>query len=287
MRGKKLKITLDTLLAITLVLLYDTGAVTGLSFHEWAGIVIGAVIVLHIALSWSWVVAVTKKFFGATTARARVLYVVDVLILAGMAWTIISGVFISKIAVPGLANGSSPIFKFTHAPISWLTLLLIGVHLGLHWRWVMDVVLRLLKRGKATLATAIALRVVAAAVFLAGVYAVVATDAIGQISRLADVQSAATQKQAGQPSGAKPGQSDGQRSGGASGGASGAPTAGPGKEHKGSPTDDNATWRILLLGSGVLAATAVPSHYLGIWLLSGRPRRRSPRVDASTESNPD
>jgi hypothetical protein len=269
-RSNRLKIALDGALAVTLVLLYDTRAVTGLSFHEWAGIVIGAVFVLHVALSWNWVTAVTRRFFGRTTARSRAVYVLDVLILVAMSWTILSGVLISRVALPGLADGADPVWRQTHRPASWLTLLLVGIHLGLNWRWVMDVVRRLFRLARASLATVVALRALAAAVFIGGLAACAVTGVVDEVSRLAAVRQATPDRGGEVPD--RPGRHGGPGRGRATGmpGDSGE----PGRAARGG--GGTATGSILLLGSGVMAATAVPAHYLDQWFLAAR-RRRRPR----------
>lgn len=279
MSSNRVKITVDVVIALVLVLLYNTRTVTGLSFHEWAGIAIAAGFIVHVLLSWDWVVAVTTKLLGRTTPRARWLWILDVAVLLAMTWTIVSGILISRIAVPGLASGDA-LWRITHIPVSWLTLLLIGVHLGLHWQWVLQVVRRLVGRGRATGATVVVLRVVAALVFAGGLYACVATDAFGQVARLAG----------GAPTGVGPGQR-GDRGPGMGGrhGPQGRPTGEAGQTRPGAPVeggqfgegghggDATATWTTLVLASGVIAALAVPAHYLDQVIARRRRGRRPSR----------
>jgi len=44
---------------------YKALHVSGISLvHDWSGIIMGALIFVHLALQWKWIVAVTKKVFG-------------------------------------------------------------------------------------------------------------------------------------------------------------------------------------------------------------------------------
>ncbi len=43
---------------------YKTLYVNGISLvHDWSGIIMGALILVHLVLHWRWIVAVTKKMF--------------------------------------------------------------------------------------------------------------------------------------------------------------------------------------------------------------------------------
>ncbi|WP_231510831.1 hypothetical protein [Bacillus sp. UNC438CL73TsuS30] len=63
MKKNYTKIVIDLLMAITFVLLMDPRVLNGLPFHEVAGLVIGAAIVVHIGLNYRWVINTTKKIF--------------------------------------------------------------------------------------------------------------------------------------------------------------------------------------------------------------------------------
>lgn len=273
MKTNTIKIAVDVVITLTLVLLYNIRAVIGLPFHEWAGILIAVGFLIHVVLSWDWVVTVTKGILGRATARAKLLWVVDVLVLVAMLWTILSGVFISRIALPGLAQTSTTLWRATHVPVSWLTLLLIGLHLGLHWQWVMNVVRKLLKRGRSSPGLVLGLRVAAGVVFAAGVYACVVTDAFGQAAR--SFTGGTTEH--GTTTTGLPG------SGATSGvpGTGHGPGMGPGNGQghgagmgTGPVGDGASTLSTLLLATGVVATLAVPVHYADQALLAAKRRRR-------------
>ncbi len=136
----KFKFILNFLLAVVMLLLMDPRSFYGLGFHEWAGLFIGLFFILHKALNWSWIKKVTVCFFKSSPGRARINYVLDVLLLAGMVLMILSGIAISRtIDFSWLNLGGSVMFwRVMHTSSSYITLALFGIHLGLHWKWVLQ-----------------------------------------------------------------------------------------------------------------------------------------------------
>ncbi len=136
----KLKLILNILLTIVMLLLMDPRSFYGLGFHEWAGLFIGLFFILHKALNWTWIKKVTVCFFRSSPGRARLNYILDVLLLAGMVLMILSGIAIARtINFSWLNLGGSRIFwRVMHISSSYITLALFGIHLGLHWRWVLQ-----------------------------------------------------------------------------------------------------------------------------------------------------
>lgn len=136
----KLKFILNILLTIVMLLLMDPRSFYGLGFHEWAGLFIGLFFLLHTVLNWTWIKKVTIGFFRSSPGRARINYILDVLLLAGMVLMILSGIAIARtINFSWLNLGGSPMFwRVMHTSSSYITLALFGIHLGLHWRWVLQ-----------------------------------------------------------------------------------------------------------------------------------------------------
>lgn len=262
MKRNRLKIAIDVVIAVALFLLYNVHAQLGLVFHEWAGILIAVGFMLHVAVSWDWVTSVTRKFL-TTTPRARLLYVVDVVVLITMAWAIVGGVLISRVAIPAWAS-PDPFWRVTHVPVSYLTLLLVGVHLGLHWEWVLRVVRKLAGASPASTSTRWVARIVAAVVFAAGVWSIVTTDAVGQVARLAS----------GAPEHAQAGHApEGGRGMGRGAGREGAPGGGLGRgERRGAASGSDLS--SVALHAGVVAACAVPVYYLDAAWVAARRRKR-------------
>ena len=134
------KFCLSLVLTIVMLLLMDPRSFYGLGFHEWAGLIIGLFFILHKILNWGWIKKITLLFFRNTTWRARLNYILDVFLLVGLTLMILSGIAISRtIDFSWLNLGGSPIFwRVMHTSSSLITLALFGIHLGLHWNWVLQ-----------------------------------------------------------------------------------------------------------------------------------------------------
>jgi hypothetical protein len=113
---------------------------TGLDVHQWLGLALGALAGYHLALHWKWVQAVGQRFFGSTSLQARAYYLLDAAILTGFALIVGTGVLISTWL--GLQNIA--FLVSLHETASILTLLLVVIKLGLHWRMIVQAVLKYL-----------------------------------------------------------------------------------------------------------------------------------------------
>lgn len=134
------KFGLDLVMALTFVLFFNKQVLGGLAFHEIAGIAMGDAILTHILLNWSWVAKVTLKLFDRKLPfKTRLGYVLNLLLLASMGFVIVSGILISRVVFPNLRFGNESWFKMAHMSVSYLVLILVAVHIGLHWKWVVGV----------------------------------------------------------------------------------------------------------------------------------------------------
>jgi hypothetical protein len=134
-----LKFFLSLTATIAILLLMDPRSFYGLAFHEWAGLIIGLFFILHKILNWGWIKKVTIGFFGKCPGKARVNYVLDILLLAGITLMILSGIAIARTIDFSWLNlgGSRMFWRVMHTSSSFITLALFGIHLGLHWNWVL------------------------------------------------------------------------------------------------------------------------------------------------------
>lgn len=134
-----IKFALNILLAIVFLLLMDPRSFFGLSFHEWAGLIIVLFFFLHKFLNWGWIKILTVRFFSRVPGKARINYVLDILLLVGLTLITISGMAISRTIDFSWINFgySGGFWRIMHTSSSLLTLALFGIHLGLHWKWVL------------------------------------------------------------------------------------------------------------------------------------------------------
>jgi hypothetical protein len=123
-------------------------ALTGLAIHEWLGLAIGAAIITHLLLHWSWIVGVTRRLFGRVGWEARVNYLLNTLLFVAFTTIIFTGVMISEVALPllGVSFERDGVWMVVHKLASDAAVVLIGLHVALHWRWIVNVTRRLLSR---------------------------------------------------------------------------------------------------------------------------------------------
>ena len=113
---------------------------TGLALHEWLGLSFAGAVVAHLVLHWKWMVHVTRRFFGKLALQARINYILNVLLFFSMATLAFSGLVISRVAAPDLLAlaASERIWRGLHEVSANLSFALIGLHLALHWKWILS-----------------------------------------------------------------------------------------------------------------------------------------------------
>jgi hypothetical protein len=127
------------LLIISLFLM-DQRSLFGMWFHEWAGLVVCLFYILHMLLNWSWIKEVTKRLFGKVNVKAKLNYLMDLLLFVGYTLIIISGMAISRsidFSWVGFDPQHRMIYRSMHTSVSMLVIIIMGIHLGLHWDWVL------------------------------------------------------------------------------------------------------------------------------------------------------
>ena len=135
MKRNNVKLVLDIVMTIGFVLMFKKN-VLGLSFHEIGGIVVCLLFIVHKLLNKYWIITVSKNLFKKETPiKTKIQYIVDILLLIDMIVILFTGIGISKKTFKAIAflPGSA-------IPIHFLTggigLILVGIHVGLHWKWI-------------------------------------------------------------------------------------------------------------------------------------------------------
>jgi len=105
------------------------------------------VLLVHLTLHWDWVVRITRKLFGRR-GHDRVIWLVNLALLFGMTLCIVSGIVISRVALPSLGFflTTNLFWNRLHILTAEITLGLVPVHAALRWRWIAGVGRRLLPR---------------------------------------------------------------------------------------------------------------------------------------------
>jgi hypothetical protein len=139
MKLNTFKISHSILLVVVFILLMDPKSFFGIWFHEIAGLTVCALFILHMVLNWTWIKVSTKRLFGKINGKQRLKYIIDILLLVAFACILISGMAIAKkidFSWLGFDMSHRMIYRSMHASFSMLVLVITGIHLGLHWNWV-------------------------------------------------------------------------------------------------------------------------------------------------------
>ncbi|MBN1430233.1 MAG: hypothetical protein JXB07_17825 [Anaerolineae bacterium] len=113
---------------------------TGVGLHQWLGLALGALIAYHLVAHRNWIEAVTQRFFGGASGQSRIYYAIDIALLLGFCLILLTGLMISTWLVLPLQNYLA--WHNVHMHASIITLLLVCLKIGMHWRWIVTVARR-------------------------------------------------------------------------------------------------------------------------------------------------
>jgi hypothetical protein len=141
------KLLIDLIAFVAFLISMDPHS-SGIPIHEWLTIAIAGVIVVHLLLNWSWIVDVTKHLFIKSTNGARLNYVLNWLLFIDGVLIMLSGIMISERVMPffGVTMSESFSWRGLHDSSANLFLIILGIHLALHWNWIIITTKRLLTR---------------------------------------------------------------------------------------------------------------------------------------------
>lgn len=133
-----LKLLLDIILTVLFLILLDPKN-TGFSFHEIAGLSIAALFSVHVILNWKWVKSVSKNLFSSKLkARPKLYYVLNLVSLLSVATIIFTGIEISRVLFATDFSTANHTYVLVHKWVSYLCMVLFGVHAALHWRFILN-----------------------------------------------------------------------------------------------------------------------------------------------------
>ena len=161
-----LKIVVDIGMTVMLLLLM-TYELIGEAAHEWLGIGMFVLFVIHHILNWKW----SRSVFKVKYTLFRIWQTVLVIgILLTMAGSMYSGVILSKHAISFLSIKTGGAFaREIHMVSAYCGFVLMSLHLGFHWSMMMRMARRIIK--ELPIAGRWMLRGIAALVAGYGVYA--------------------------------------------------------------------------------------------------------------------
>lgn len=123
--------------ALVVYLVVANPTITGVPVHEWLGLGVLAVLLVHCAAHGDWVVEMFRSF-GRSSWGARGHLVLDALILVAFLTVVVSGVGISGAVLPtfGLFADGYYFWNPLHAIAAKALLASLLVHIAVHWKWL-------------------------------------------------------------------------------------------------------------------------------------------------------
>ncbi len=137
----KVVFLLDAVLLVVFCAL-QTLHFTGLVLHEWLGLGVLPLILIHLLLAWSWIAAETRRFLTSQSTRARVNYLLNLSLFAAVTAATYSGILISQSAIPALTRVKAATeldYKWDklHSDFAVVVVILTGLHLAINWDWAL------------------------------------------------------------------------------------------------------------------------------------------------------
>lgn len=147
MTGKrKLKIIIDVLMTFGLLLLMPYELV-GDAAHEWIGIGMFVLMILHHMLNRAWLCSLFK---GRYTPVRIVQTLLVVLVLICMLGSMVSGILLSRHVFSFLEiRGVASVARSVHMASAYWGLAFMSLHLGLHWSMVLGMMKKVSKAPSA------------------------------------------------------------------------------------------------------------------------------------------
>lgn len=139
----KAKLIVDLVIFVGFLVAMEPHA-TGIAIHEWLTLAAIAAILVHLLLSWQWIVEVTTRFFKSMPARTRINYLLNILLFIDVTLIIFTGIMISEEAMPllGISFERNMLWRSLHSTTADLFIPILGLHTALHWGWIVTTLKR-------------------------------------------------------------------------------------------------------------------------------------------------
>lgn len=126
------------IIVFCIFLIVSAPAATGIALHEWIGLAIAVPIITHLVMHWKWIVQISKRLFGDLPNETRLNFIWDICLFFVICLATVSGLLISEAMLPtiNIHFTIDPFWYVLHDISSNLFMIMIGVHLALHWDWI-------------------------------------------------------------------------------------------------------------------------------------------------------
>jgi len=131
------KVVFDLVMLVLLAAVYCAQP-TGIPVHEYIGVGIYILFIVHLAYNYKWIINTGKRFFDKTIViRIKIIYAVDALLLIAFIIIGLSGIMISRVI---FKLGIMPVWRPLHSIVSAVSIVLLSIHIGLHGNMIINAV---------------------------------------------------------------------------------------------------------------------------------------------------
>ena len=135
------KLILDIVMAVLFITFFNKNLIS-FKFHIISGLVFGVFILSHLILNRKWIINISKRLFDKSIKiRTKISYILSVILLISIISIIASGMLIMK----SKTYDRVMFWKMLHFGASYLSLGLIGIHIGMYWNWVINMFKKTIK----------------------------------------------------------------------------------------------------------------------------------------------
>lgn len=174
----KLKIIIDLIMTVML-LIQMAFLFFGQELHEWIGISLFLLFVIHHLLNFHWIRNIMK---GKYSPYRIILTVVNTIVLLSMIGLIISGITMSQYVLQNAEFGLSMSFaRKLHMVAAYGGYIFMSIHIGLHWAMFMGMSLKMRNNTYYTKRWIVVMRVTAVLIACYGIYAFVEHDILSYV----------------------------------------------------------------------------------------------------------
>lgn len=161
-----IKITLDIIMAVLFITFFKKNLIS-MKFHMISGLVFGAFIIIHMILNRKWIVSITKRLFDKKIKiRIKISYILSFILLISIILILVSGIFIIK----AQTYDRVMFWKMLHFGSSYISLALVGIHIGLYLDWVINIFKKIFKVNKSNKVVRMMMNLVVIVILVFGLY---------------------------------------------------------------------------------------------------------------------
>ncbi|NPV41078.1 MAG: cytochrome b/b6 domain-containing protein [Anaerolineae bacterium] len=117
---------------------------TGIAIHEWAGVALAFVLLLHVGMLWRWITNMFRKFLRVRNAVQYFKLALDIFGFIAFFAIIISGILMSRSFLPalGLSGVHSRSLKMIHVLATNATIAMLMLHLLVNLKGIIRMMTR-------------------------------------------------------------------------------------------------------------------------------------------------